>query len=160
MGIDARSLFHLIQTVPEMTFLMQRRFEELTPERLMEMGPDAVSKVIAMGIVAAQDDSANARLSGEAWKKAIEKEAKIAIRLGFPDQLKLISAILEITFPEGVGPFVVQLNNMAGKFNTATSALLQTTGGTEPATKSTEQLSAAFVTDGVKIARGVPPPAN
>lgn len=159
--IPARGLLHLIAKYPEVQMLLQKRFDQLKPETLMQIGPQAIADLIGMGLLAAKfgDESP----SDAEWKAALKKEAAAAMKQGFPNQLKLVVAIFRRTFPDGTGPFVAELNNLEGIFKQEVSGLSNLPPDSQDmvqASKSFGQLSAALQMDGPKLARGKPPLVN
>lgn len=133
-GVTTESLFHLMGKFPEIKLLMQRRAAEIKPERIMEMTPRIVSYIIGAGLTDPDIDD---------HFKTIEKNAKLARRLGLADQLKAVNKVFELSFPEGVGPFVEQMQLLTKSFRVG-----QPTTEMEPASKSPDELSASLVTDG------------
>ncbi|HZT26497.1 MAG TPA: hypothetical protein VFA57_12395 [Pseudolabrys sp.] len=93
-GISAQDIVYLFRKFPELRLLMSGKQADLTPETLLELAPGAVAAAIAAGTGSAGDEQAEA----------------VAARLGLGEQLDLLAAIFELTFPQGVGPFVAKLD--------------------------------------------------
>jgi hypothetical protein len=93
-GISAQDIVYLFGKFPELRLLMSGKQADLTPETLLKMAPGAVAAAIAAGTGSAGDENAEA----------------VAARLGLGEQLDLLVAIFELTFPQGVGPFVAKLD--------------------------------------------------
>ncbi len=93
-GISAQDIVYLFGKFPELRLLMSGKQADLTPETLLKLAPGAVAAAIAAGTGSAGDENAEA----------------VAARLGLGEQLDLLAAIFELTFPQGVGPFVAKLD--------------------------------------------------
>lgn len=93
-GISAQDIVYLFGKFPELRLLMSGKQTDLTPEMLLKLAPGAVAAAIAAGTGSAGDEQAEA----------------VAARLGLGEQLDLLAAIFELTFPQGVGPFVQKLD--------------------------------------------------
>jgi hypothetical protein len=93
-GISAQDIVYLFGKFPELRLLMSGKQADLTPETLLKLAPGAVAAAIAAGTGSAGDEQAEA----------------VAARLGLGEQLDLLAAIFDLTFPQGVGPFVQKLD--------------------------------------------------
>ena len=93
-GISAQDIVYLFGKFPELRLLMSGKQADLTPETLLKLAPGAVAAAIAAGTGSAGDENAEA----------------VAARLGLGEQLDLLAAIFDLTFPQGVGPFVAKLD--------------------------------------------------
>lgn len=93
-GISAQDIVYLFGKFPELRLLMSGKQADLTPETLLKLAPGAVAAAIAAGTGSAGNENAEA----------------VAARLGLGEQLDLLAAIFELTFPQGVGPFVAKLD--------------------------------------------------
>ena len=87
-GISAQDIVYLFGKFPELRLLMSGKQADLTPETLLKLAPGAVAAAIAAGTGSAADEQAEA----------------VAARLGLGEQLDLLAAIFDLTFPQGVGP--------------------------------------------------------
>lgn len=93
-GLSAEDLFHLIAKYPDLRSLMDpTEGATVSPDKLLSFAPVAVSEAAACA-------------TGE---RGNDKAAEAFRRLGVATQLSIINAVLRLTFPEGAGPFVVQL---------------------------------------------------
>lgn len=95
-GVSARGLVSLISRFPELQDLMGGR--AVSPERLMSFGGNVVAAIIAAGTGTPGDEAAE----------------KIAGDLPVDEQADLLAAILRVTLPRGLGPFVEKLNELGG----------------------------------------------
>ncbi len=100
-GITAKGLAQLLLRFPELRALISGR--DVGLDQLLALGGDIVAAVIAAGSGQADDAGAEAA----------------AGRLGLDDQAELLTAIMKLTMPQGIGPFVdklsrVGLNPVAG----------------------------------------------
>lgn len=93
-GVSTRGIAHLIGTFPELKKALAGKKQDFTPERLMKLLPDCVASIIAAGCGMPGDKEAE----------------KLADKLSASDQLDLLEAIIKLTMPDGVGPFVERLN--------------------------------------------------
>lgn len=108
-GVSAKGVAMLLGRFPELRMMMSGK--EVKADRLMEMGGDAVSAIIAAGIGFPGD----------------EEQENAAARLPITAQADLLEAILRLTLPNGLGPFVEKL--------TALGAVLNDPSPKAPATK-------------------------
>lgn len=91
LGVSAKGLAHLLARFPELRRLMSG--QEVQADQLLAMGGDAVAAVIAAGCGHPGDSTAEA----------------IAGTLSLDLQADLLAAILRLTLPRGIGPFVEKL---------------------------------------------------
>jgi hypothetical protein len=110
-GVSASGIAALLSRFPELRMMMSGK--DVGIERLMEMGGDVVAAIIAAGCGLPGNPDAEA----------------IAARLGIEEQADLLSAVLRLTMPGGVGPFVDKLKSLGGSLGLEASVA-------EPATKS------------------------
>lgn len=90
-GISAAGVASLLARFPEL-----RRFfvgRDVPVDQLTAMGGDILAAIIAAGTGSPGDEAAE----------------KAAGRLGIDEQADLLTAILRVTLPKGVGPFVEKL---------------------------------------------------
>lgn len=121
VGISAKGLLILLQRFPEVRKLVASRGQDVQAADLMKLGSDVVAVIIASGC-------------GKPGDKKFEEKAAT---LGAGEQLDLIAAIIKLTMPQGVGPFVEKLAGLAGV------SLAADVPGWGRATKSPEQLNSA-----------------
>jgi len=95
-GISAKGVAHLLGRFPELRMLMTGH--QVETEQLMAMGGDAVAAIIAAGCGYPGDEKAEA----------------VAGRLSIDAQTDLLAAILRLTLPVGLGPFVEKLTALGG----------------------------------------------
>jgi hypothetical protein len=93
-GVSAHGIAALFQRFPEIRMLISG--QEVSTDKLIELAPDAVAAIIAAA-------------TGTPGNKDAEA---IAARLPLETQIDIIDAALELTMPQGVGPFVVRLEKM------------------------------------------------
>lgn len=94
LGVSAKGLAHLLARFPELRRLMSG--QEVQADQLLAMGGDAVAAVIAAGCGHPGDSTAEA----------------IAGTLSLDLQADLLAAILRLTLPRGIGPFVEKLTEL------------------------------------------------
>ena len=95
-GVSAKGIAHLIARFPEIREMLVGR--EVSVDRLLEIGGDAVAAIIAAG----------AGHPGE------PDHERAAAALNIEEQADLLAATLRITLPRGVGPLVEKLSAMGG----------------------------------------------
>lgn len=95
-GVSARGIAHLLARFPELRKLMAG--VEVEADDLMRMGGDVVNAIIACGC-------------GYVGKQ--EAEAKVD-QLPADVQLDMLTKIIKLTMPGGVGPFVEKLTALGG----------------------------------------------
>ena len=96
-GVSARGVAQLLLRFPELRALISGR--EVGLDQLLALGGDIIAAVIASGCGQAGDAQAEAA----------------AGRLGLDDQVELLAAIMTLTMPQGLGPFVDRLARMGLK---------------------------------------------
>jgi hypothetical protein len=95
-GINAEKLGLLILSYPELRLMFAGKAVELSPQGVIALGPKIVASVIAAAI----------------GKLGDEAEEAAAGKLALGEQLELLATIFELTFPDGVGPFVARLRSL------------------------------------------------
>ena len=95
-GVSAKGLAHLLGRFPELRMLMTG--QEVEAPALMAMGGDAVAAIIAAGCGYPGDEQAET----------------VAGKLSLDAQADLLAAILRLTLPKGIGPFVEKLTALGG----------------------------------------------
>ncbi len=95
-GISAKGIAHLLARFPELRKILAGL--EVDFESLLKMGGDVVAGVIAAGCGYPGDSEAE----------------KTAESLALEEQADLIIAILELTLPNGMGPFIEKITAMGG----------------------------------------------
>jgi hypothetical protein len=101
-GVSAKGLASLLGRFPELRMLMTG--QEVQTEQLMAMGGDAVAAVIAAGCGYPGDEAAET----------------VAGKLSLDAQADLLAAILRLTLPKGVGPFVGEKLTRSAAFSVPT----------------------------------------
>lgn len=102
-GVSAKGIAHLMARFPEIREIMVGR--EVTIERMLEIGGDAVGAIIAAGI----------------GRPGEPDQERMAANLILEEQADLLAAILRITLPRGVGPLVEKLTAMGSALGGAAS---------------------------------------
>ncbi len=105
-GVSARGVAVLLGRFPELRALLAQQHQDITPERLVAMIPDAIAAIIAAGTGSPGDAGAEAVADG----------------LPIDDQVNLLEAILRLTLPKGIGPFVERLAGLGGRLGVALPA--------------------------------------
>lgn len=95
-GVSAKGIAHIMARFPEVREMMVGR--EVSVDRLIELGGDAVGAIIAAGTGNPGDPD----------------HERIAAGLLLEEQADLLAVILRVTLPKGVGPLVEKLTAMGG----------------------------------------------
>lgn len=111
-GVSASGLALLLSRFPELRKLMTGIEVETT--QLISVGGEAVAAIIAAGCGYPGDENAEA----------------VAAKLALDSQADLLAAILRLTLPEGIGPFVSKLTALSGLLD------IDARSDTEPGTTS------------------------
>jgi hypothetical protein len=96
-GVSAKGVAQLLLRFPELRALISGR--DVGLDQLLALGGDIIAAVIAAGCGMLGDERAEAA----------------AGRLGLDDQAALLAAIMKLTMPQGIGPFVDKLTRMGLK---------------------------------------------
>lgn len=115
-GVSAKGLAHLLGRFPELRMLMTGL--EVETAQLMVMGGDVVAAIIAAGCGYPADEKAEA----------------VAGNLSLDAQADLLAAILRLTLPKGIGPFVEKLTALGSILDAAPSATAQASRSQQPST--------------------------
>jgi hypothetical protein len=94
-GVSAEGVAHLLGAFPELRQLMAggAKASEITADQIMKVAPRAVAAAIAAG-------------TGSPGDAKVEEAAG---KLPIGEQVELLSAIFDLTFPQGIDPFVARL---------------------------------------------------
>jgi hypothetical protein len=115
-GVSAKGVAHLLGRFPELRMLMTG--QEVQTEQLMTMGGDAVAAIISAGCGYPGDEKAEA----------------VAGRLSIDAQADLLAAILRLTLPVGLGPFVEKLTALGGILDAVPSGTVPASNSPRPST--------------------------
>ena len=116
-GISAKGVAHLLGRFPELRMMMSG--QEVEAAQLMAMGGDAVASIIAAGCGYPGDEKAEA----------------VAARLSIDAQADLLAAILRLTLPVGLGPFVEKLTAVGHLLDAAPSGSVPASKSPKPSTR-------------------------
>jgi hypothetical protein len=135
-GLTAGHLFQLFAEFPDMRKLLDKK--QGSPQQVMlSLAPELIAKVIAMALGKPRDK---------------EVEAKV-MTMGAGDQLNIVTAVVRLSFNDGIGPFVEQvtklMNSAAPKFSATPSAI-----SSNSMTDSPAPFSASLQTDSPPSLRG------
>lgn len=102
-GVSAKGVAYLLSLFPDLRRVMTG--QTVTADMLIAIAPDAVSAIIATGCGYVPIDTV------ESLERQKEAEAKAAnMPLGL--QVDFLDAIIRVTMPGGVGPFVAKLEKL------------------------------------------------
>jgi hypothetical protein len=116
-GISAKGVAHLLGRFPELRKLMTG--QDVEADQLMAIGGDAVAAIIAAGCGYPGDEQAEA----------------VAGKLAIDAQADLIAAIVRLTLPAGLGPFVEKLTALGSILDAVPSATAQASKSPKPSTR-------------------------
>lgn len=162
-GITPEGFFYLLDRFPILQKLFTTGRQELTFADVREQAPGCVAYAIAVATTdretfnkEASDDGgaaflASQRESTKSWKVHLDKVAAKARKLSTPQQMALFDAAITLTFPDGVGPFMSAMDNLANSIN-------RISGQADQDTTSSNRSPTGFVTDspGIRLGKGVP----
>jgi hypothetical protein len=120
-GIPGEVFLELLAEFPEMRKLMAGAGHKLEPNDLMKQVPAAVASVIAAATGTPGNDKAIA----------------MARRLSLGEQVELLRAIWELTFPQGVTSFIEALEALKGQADA--SGLGAVMASPEPSSSSSQE---------------------
>ena len=115
-GVSAKGVAYLLGRFPELRKLMVGATVEV--EQLMTVGGEAVASIIAAGCGHPGDNKAE----------------EIAAKLPVDTQADLLGAILRVTLPRGLGPFVDKLTALGHVLDVAPSATAPASSSPLPST--------------------------
>jgi enoyl-CoA hydratase/carnithine racemase len=116
-GISAKGVAHLLGRFPELRMLMTG--QEVEAAQMMAMGGDAIAAILAAGCGYPGDEKAEA----------------VAGRLSIDAQADLLAAILRLTLPVGLGPFVEKLTAVGHLLDAAPSVSVPASKSPKPSTR-------------------------
>jgi hypothetical protein len=116
-GISAKGVANLLGRFPELRKLMSG--QDVGAEELMAIGGDAVAAIIAAGCGYPGDEQAEA----------------VAGKLAIDAQADLLAAIVRLTLPAGLGPFVEKLTALGGILDAVPSGTAQASKSPKPSTR-------------------------
>lgn len=122
-GVSAEGIAHLMTEFPEIKALFSGKEVELSAGMLASTGPDAVAAIIACGASVKEGERP---APGNAEAEAVAKS------LSIDEQVELLSAILERTFPRGLGPFVEAVQRATATIGGAADATSKAQAMTSP----------------------------
>lgn len=93
-AVNARGIAILLKRFPELRMILTGK--EVDQVQLIEMFPDAIAAIVAAGL-------------GEPGNKELEARVE---KLGVGEQTAIIAAIWRQTFPNGLDPFMEELERM------------------------------------------------
>lgn len=100
-GVSAKGIATLLGRFPAIREMFAGRVADLSAEKIFELVPDAIAAIIA---------------AGTGYPGNPEAEAK-AESLPVGVQADIIQAIIDVTMPKGVGPFMEQIAAVVGVVN-------------------------------------------
>lgn len=139
-GLSPEDFFFLITSFPELRKMADVANAEAAT--LIQVAPRSIALAIA---VATTDREAFATTAE--YKAALDETGPVAARLSIHHQLAIINAAIRLTFPDGVGPFVKELNVLTNSINEASGRAVSVTA-------SSKQSRSGFSTDSVGMRLG------
>ena len=113
-GVSAAGIAILLTRFPE----LRKTFSgiEVSTKELLKVGPEALAAILAAGTGAPGDEAAEA----------------VAAKLSVGRQTKILAAILRVTLPDGIDPFVEELDGLGLLLKSKPAAV---SPGAAPSTK-------------------------
>lgn len=111
-GVSIKGITYLLSKFPQVQALLEGKDVALDAAFVMDVAPDAMAAIIAAGTGSPGDPAAES----------------VAASLTLGEQLDLVEAILEVTMPQGIHPFVERL-----------TALTRAVGGSDSEEPTKEQ---------------------
>lgn len=139
-GLTSANLFRLASEFPSLPQALQQMSSGGFAAALA-LFPDLFAKIITTAI-------------GMADNKEAEEKARD--NLGVADQLAILMAVQRLSFPQGFGPFVKQLERLMG----VDKAAILSTGSSGQGNSSQAPSSAVLQTDSPGMMRGISPRAS
>lgn len=102
-GVSALGIAALLSQFPALLKMFAGGTLEANPKAIFENAPDAVSALIAAGC------------GYPGNKDAIKKAESLPVG----EQVALVNAILDLTMPQGIGPFVEEVTKLMGRLSLA-----------------------------------------
>lgn len=111
-GLSALSVFGLIKKYPEIQAILEQKLQNLTAERVGQIGPEVAFKIMAMGLLKRSDFS-----SERDWDNAVLDGMRKIGDLGIGEQTELLDTVIFATMPQGKDPFIATLNRIKARFS-------------------------------------------
>lgn len=145
-GVTPEGFFYLLEKFPVLQKLMGG--DGLDVNKLREVAPTSIAYAIAV----ATTDRSQYKVAAQ-WLIDVQRAADVAMNLGAHYQMALFQAAIRMTFPDGIGPFMRAVEELANSIKRVSG---QPT--TAPATTSSKPSRSGFVTDsvGMRLGRGAP----
>jgi hypothetical protein len=111
-GLNADAIFMLMSKFSGVKNLVEQtsNTSDLNPKSFANLGAEAMQEIIAACTLNREEYS-----TLKAWRNALSADAKRAQKLPFDTQMAILEAAIELTFPEGTGPFVARILSMMEK---------------------------------------------
>lgn len=144
-GVTPEGFFYLLAKFPA----LQQLFTDsgsVTMDDMMAVAPASVAHSLAVATTPRGEYKTPAE-----WARAVERASEVALNLSAHHQMALFQAALNLTFPDGIGPFMEAVTNLAESLN-------RVSGKTVPVTKSSKPLRSGLSVDsrGMRVGRARP----
>ncbi len=145
-GVTPEGMFFLLAKFPALQELFTRGSKNVDMTAMRVVAPECLAFALA---VATTDRASYDTV--KAWAEDVTKASKVAVGLTAHIQMAIFEAAVELTFPDGVGPFILAVDRLAAVTKRAS-------GSTVPATPSSNTSRSGFVVDspGMKLGKGAP----
>jgi hypothetical protein len=143
-GVTPEGFFYLLDKFPALQKMMGS--DGVDVDKLREIAPNSIAYAIAVATT-----NRSMYPSSVDWLEAVQATANVAMNLSAHYQMALFQAALRLTFPDGIGPFMRAMTELAGSIS-------RISGKTAPATTSSKPSRSGFVTDsrGLRLGPGAP----
>jgi len=145
-GVSPEGFFFLLHKFPMLQQMFGGGTKEINIDALREVAPESIAYVLAVAT------TSRAYMNQKQWLEIVDATANIAMDLSAHYQLALFQAALHLTFPDGIGPFIQGVENLA-------SNLSRVSGSTVPDTTSLKPSRSGFETDsrGLRLGKAARP---
>lgn len=142
-GVTPEGFFYLLAKFPALQNMFGAK--AVDPDGIKAVAPEALAYALAVATTDRGDFD-----SAKKWTETIELAARKAMNLAAHHQMALFEAAIRLTFPDGVGPFMKAVMDLADAMNRTT--------GKAPATTSSKRSRSGFTKDspGMRLGPGRP----
>jgi hypothetical protein len=126
-GVTPEGFFFMLEKFPMLQKLFGGGAREITMPMLREAAPSSIAYAIAV----ATTDRSHFKTTTE-WLETVDATAIIAMNLSAHYQIALFQAALRLTFPDGIGPFMKGMGELADSINRISGQQVQDMTSSKP----------------------------
>ncbi len=144
-GVTPEGFFLLLHKFPVLQEMFSGGDKEVSMDALRSVGAECVAYALAVAT------TSRSYMTQKEWIDIVEATANIVLNVNANAQRMLFQATIRLTFPEGIGPFMLGVDALTESIN-------QVSGQTVPVTTSSKPSRSGFVTDslGMRLGRTAP----